>query len=87
MKAKEIDHALEYPLAFDGRVHWLEQGYCIRFEIRRVESETPRPHGLSYSFTLHDSEGKRILGFDNAHAVRPKGGRYARRPVATDEEG
>lgn len=81
---EEIDHALEFLLAFNGRVHWLEQGYCIRFEIRRIEASPPRPHGLSHSFTLHDPEVIRILGFDNAHSVRPKGARNARKPVVAD---
>lgn len=84
MKKEDVDHALEFLLAFNGRIHWLEQGYHIRFEIKRVESSPPRPHGLSYSFTLHDPEGVRILGFDNAHSVRPKGARYGKRPVAAD---
>jgi hypothetical protein len=84
MKKEEIDHALEFLLAFNGRVHWLEQGYCIRFEIRRIEASPPKPHGLSYSFTLHDPKGVRILGFDNAHSVRPKGSRHARKPTAAD---
>jgi hypothetical protein len=42
MKKEETDHALEFLLAFNGRVHWLEQGYCIRFEIRRIEASPPR---------------------------------------------
>jgi hypothetical protein len=62
-------------LAFNGRVHHLEQGYWIKFEIARVPPTPERPHGLRYAFTLHDPEGNRLLGFDNAHAVsRSKGG-------------
>jgi hypothetical protein len=66
---REQDHTLEFLLAFDGRTHWLEQDYCIRFRIRRVPATARRPHGLQYSFTLHDPEGKRLVGFDNAHVV------------------
>ena len=29
-----------------------------------------RPHGLSYSLTLHAKDGERLVGFDNAHHVR-----------------
>lgn len=29
------------------------------------------PHGIRYSLTLHEPYGKRILGYDNAHAVKP----------------
>jgi hypothetical protein len=29
------------------------------------------PHGIRYSLTLHDKYGTRVLGYDNAHAVKP----------------
>jgi Family of unknown function (DUF6516) len=63
-------------LAFDGRVHHLEKGYWLKFEIGRVEPGPERPHGLRYSFTLHDPEGYRLVGFDNAHGVAPLGSRF-----------
>ena len=28
------------------------------------------PHGIRYSLTLHDPYNQRILGFDNAHAIK-----------------
>lgn len=31
------------------------------------------PHGVRYSLTLHEPYGGRILGYDNAHAVKPPG--------------
>ena len=34
-----------------------------------------RPHGLRYSLTLHGPDGSRLVGFDNAHAVRESQGR------------
>lgn len=43
-----------------------------------------RPHGLSYSFTLHAPNGARLVGFDNAHAVPPKGSRFKHRPDTRD---
>ncbi len=66
---RDDDHGLEFLLAFDGRVHHLERGYWIKFEIRRVEPNEKRPHGLVYSFTLHGPDGARLIGFDNAHRV------------------
>lgn len=78
------EHALEFLLAFDGRVHWLERGYWLKFEIGRVEPSAGRPHGLNYSFTLHAPDGKRLVGFDNAHGVAAAGSRFKRRPTATD---
>ena len=56
-------------MAFNGRIHHLEGGYWIKFEVARVPPTPERPHGLRYAFTLHDPEGNRLLGFDNAHAV------------------
>jgi hypothetical protein len=68
MKARD-QHGLEFLLAFDGRVHHLERGYWIKFEIRRVDPDGQRPHGLVYSLTLHGPDGTRLIGFDNAHRV------------------
>jgi len=50
--------------------------YAVKFVVKQVPVSAERPHGLSYSLTLHDKAGKRIVGFDNAHAVpRRKGQR------------
>ncbi len=78
------DHTLEFLLAFDGRVHHLEEGYRIKFDIQKVEATEARPHGLSYSFTLHAPDGTRLVGFDNAHRVPAPGSRFKRRPPASD---
>ncbi|MDX2225226.1 MAG: DUF6516 family protein [Rhodospirillaceae bacterium] len=79
-----MDHGLEYLLAFDGRIHRFEKGYWVKFEIRRTEGTAQRPHGIAYSFTLHAPGGKRLLGFDNAHAPPQSGGPGKRRPRADD---
>jgi hypothetical protein len=83
MIGKEVseapEHTLEFLLAFDGRRHVYPEGYHLRFEIRRVAPTSERPHGLRYSFTLHDRNGKRLLGFDNAHGVPPTGPGFAGR--------
>jgi Family of unknown function (DUF6516) len=84
MKGRDPDHGLEFLLAFDGRIHHLEAGYWLKFEIKRVESTGERPHGLSYSFTLHAPDGKRLVGFDNAHGVPPRGSRFKAAPRARD---
>ena len=78
------EHGLEFLLAFDGRIHHLEAGYWIKFEIERVTAARERPHGLSYSFTLHAPGGTRLVGFDNAHGVSAMGGRFKRKPRASD---
>lgn len=77
-------HTLAFLLAFDGRIHHLEGGYWLKFEIRRTSPTPQRPHGLRYAFTLHDPEGARLIGFDNAHAVAPLGSRLRPRAAAHD---
>src|SRR5258708_28270211 len=84
MTNRETDYGLEFLLAFDGRIHHLEDGCWIKFEIKRVAPTKRRPHGLSYAFTLHAPNGTRLLGFDNAHRVRARGQRLRRRPPASD---
>jgi hypothetical protein len=80
MVSRTGEYTLEFLLDFDGRRHWYEGGYSLKFEIRRVAPSSARPHGLRYSFTLHDGHGKRLVGFDNAHipnARRPRGSKNA----------
>jgi len=78
------DHTLEYLRGYDGLIHWLDKGYSLRFVIKKIRPTTPRPHGLRYSFTLHDGEGRRILGFDNAHQAPKLGGKYRTLTQAVD---
>lgn len=40
---EQPDHTLEFLLAFNGRIHYLERGYWIKFEIERVEATRHRP--------------------------------------------
>jgi hypothetical protein len=84
MSNRATNHGLEFLLAFDGRVHHLEKGYWLKFEIRCVRAAVKRPHGLSYSFTLHAPDGGRLVGFDNAHAVPTSGSRFKRRGEVSD---
>jgi hypothetical protein len=81
---RDADHGLEFLLAFDGSVHHFEEGYWIKFEIKRIDATKRRPHGLSYSFTLHAPDGTRLFGFDNAHGVAPAGSKFKRPPEASD---
>src|SRR5687768_4565681 len=84
MVHREAEHGLELLLAFDRRIHPLEAGYWLKFEIERVAASQERPHGLRYSFTLHAPDGERLIGFDNAHGVRPRGARLKPAPQASD---
>ena len=44
------------------------------------------PHGIRYTLTLHAPNGKRILGFDNAHAVKIKGKKYSGQRLPFDHK-
>ncbi|WP_210254844.1 DUF6516 family protein [Methylocapsa sp. S129] len=65
-------------------MHHLEKGYWLKFEIGRVTPTPERPHGLRYSFTLHDAEGNRLVGFDNAHRASPPKSGYRRTRIERD---
>ena len=66
------DPGLETLLDLDGQVLVVDPAgrYWVRFGVRRVAKSPGCPHGLSYSMSLHDSGGNRLVGFDNAHPVR-----------------
>jgi hypothetical protein len=72
------EHTLAWLLDYDGRRHFFASGHFLKFEIRLVEQSDQVPHGIAYSFTFHDPEGTRLLGFDNAHPVPHAGGKYVK---------
>lgn len=56
----------------------LEGGYWMKFEAWWVEVTEAIPHGIRDSLTLHDKSGRRLMGYDNSHAVSlPKKFKYA----------
>lgn len=65
------DPVIETLLDLDGSI--LEQGggYWIKIDAARIPGSPEVPHGIRYSLTLHEPYGRRILGYDNAHAVKP----------------
>lgn len=82
--SRKTDHTLEFLLDFDGRIHRHESGHFLKFEIRRVDRTDSRPHGLRYSFTFHARDGTRLVGFDDAHPVAPKGSHFRKAPIVMD---
>lgn len=83
---KKRDHSLELLLDFDGLKFAQEGGYWIKYEVSAVGKTAERPHGIKYSLTLHDPQGTRIFGIDNAHRPEKRRGPAARstRPKAAD---
>jgi hypothetical protein len=68
------DPSLDTLLFLDGESFVVEDGFWVKFEVRRVAASAKRPHGLDYSLTLHNKANERLLGFDNAHPVRQGSG-------------
>lgn len=83
MTAKR-DRGLDTLLDLDDERMVMEDGSWVKFEVRRVRPTLERPHGIEYSLTYHDRQNRRILGFDNAHAVQVKRRGYRGRRVEYD---
>lgn len=77
---------LENLLNLNGEVFPMENGCWTKFEAYRVDPSQQIPHGISYSLTLHDKNNRRVIGFDNAHAIKPKRKKYGARKVTWDHK-
>ena len=88
MSEPPIDRSLDALLGLDGLVYVVDPAgkYWVRFRIKRVEPTSEKPHGLDYSLTLHDERGARLVGFDNAHSVRPTSGPSGRKRRRQDHK-
>ena len=65
------DVGLDTLLDLDGSILEQEGGYWIKIEVRRIPPSADAQHGIRYRLSLHDKYGTRVLGYDNAHAVKP----------------
>ena len=82
-----IDFGLENLLQLHGEVFPMDNGFWVKFEVYTIDPSNHIPHGIRYSPTLHDKFNRRILGYDNAHAVKPrKGNRFAGRREIWDHK-
>ena len=82
------DRSLDALLDLDGQILVLDQEtrHWVRFVVRRVPTTEQKPHGLDYSLTLHDADGKRLVGFDNSHPVRQGSGPGSKRRTGQDHK-
>ena len=80
------DPALDALLLLDGEIFFADADgrYFVKFSVKRVEPSAERPHGLSYSLTLHSASGDRLVGFDNAHPVSSQRGPAGRKKRTYD---
>lgn len=82
------DTGLDTLLDLDGSIIDQGDGYWIKISVKRlISSSAERPHGISYSLTLHDPGNRRILGYDNAHAIHNTDrNRYTGRRIEFDHK-
>ena len=58
-------------LELAGQIVQQEHGYWVEIHGWRVQVTPTVPHGIRYALTLHEPGGKRVMGYDNAHAAKP----------------
>ena len=78
------DSSLDNLRYLDGVSYVVDGPFWVKFEVKQVPETLERPHGLDYSLTLHDGDGQRILGFDNAHAITEGSGPGAKTRIEYD---
>jgi hypothetical protein len=81
---KSCDDGLERLLELDGFLAEIGGGFWVKIVAQRVPADVSRPHGVSYSLTLHEPGGRRLFGIDNAHAMRFRRGPSGRSSAAQD---
>ena len=77
---------IETLLNLNGEIFPMENGYWTKFEAYKVEPSKQIPHSIKYSLSLHDRNNERIIGFDNAHAIKPKRKKYGARKTTWDHK-
>ncbi len=62
----ERDPELDTLLDLDGQVLVVDPKgeYWVKFVVHRVDASPARPHGLSYSLSLHCPDNRRLVGFE-----------------------
>ena len=82
MTTNHRDPGLDTLFDLDGQTLFVDEvGHWVKFVVRRTTVTPERPHGLSYSLTLHAPDSDRLVGFDNAHPVKERRGPGTRRHV------
>src|ERR1700722_16938308 len=86
MAKPKHDPGLDDLLALDGVLLVVDPvgAHWVKFVVKRVAPSAERPHGISYSLTLHAADGDRLVGYDNAHAISTGSGPSRRTITAHD---
>lgn len=83
---KNYDAGLKTLLELNKEIFPMGNGYWTKFEAREVEPNEHIPHGIKYSLTLHDKNNERILGYDNAHGIKPKRKKFGGTRITWDHK-
>ena len=84
MAKKKNEVGLETLLQLDNEIFPMENGYWTKIEAKKVVCNKHIPHGIKYSLTLHNPSNIRILGYDNAHGIKPKKKKYSAKRLVWD---
>ena len=85
--ASARDHSLDSLLDLNGQTLFVDEtGHWVKFAVQQTAVTPDRPHGLSYSLTLHAPDGTRLVGFDNAHPVQDRRRSGKRRRGKSDHQ-
>jgi len=68
---KAEDSGIDSFLALNGDRYFVDDQGRLEaiFKVARVTVTPERPHGFNYSLVLLNTEGERVVCFDNAHVV------------------
>lgn len=80
------NHQIRTLLDLHGQVIDQEDGFWVKIDAWEVAVSAEVPHGIRYSLTLHAPDGTRILGYDNAHAIKVKRTKYAGQRISFDHK-
>ena len=83
-RSGKFDPSLSVLLDLDGTNIGVGAQHWVKIKAWVIEPDVARPHGIRYELTLHDASNRRILGFDNAHAIKHPGGRFIEQPREYD---
>lgn len=77
---------LDTLLLLDGEIFPMSNGYWTKIEAREVIPSEHIPHGIKYSLSLHNRYNKRVIGYDNAHGIKPKRKKFGAKRVVWDHK-
>lgn len=80
----QADRTLDILLDLDGTYGEMGQGWWYKIKAVRTAVTRERPFGINYSLTLHDPNGSRVFGIDNAHGIQTGSGPGRKRRTEFD---